>query len=141
MLAPNRLPDDGSPDFETLGARFAFTYHSDGAKGLRELLTGLVESGRAPSEYLAEAGDELLALGIIGPARLVAEAAAQCPSLADVEVFCPYLVSPYVDGPGNAANIRMWLRARQRQIERIRERRHELLRRAGIEPESVDYTG
>jgi hypothetical protein len=35
----------------------------------------------------------------------------------------------------------MWLRARQRQIERIRERRHELLRRAGIEPESVDYTG
>jgi hypothetical protein len=137
MLAPNHPPDD-EPVFETLGARLAFVYHSEGAKGLRELLFGLVESGKAPREVLGEAADELTALGITRVARLVAEAAVQCPSLTDMR-FCPYLQPPYTDDPtANGANIRSWLFRRKRLSERIRKRRQALLRRAGIDPESVD---
>jgi hypothetical protein len=129
---PTEIEED---PFESLGARLGFAYQDGGAEKFKALMADIVEDGRFDSEHMGEASAELLALGLSKPAKLVAETAARCPSLTDLR-FCIYCHDElYIDSPGNEANIRMWLRSRQRQIERIRKRRQELLRRAGIEPE------
>jgi hypothetical protein len=135
-MQPTEIEED---PFESLGARLGFAYQDGGAEKFKALMADIVQGGRFDSEHMEEASAELAALGLSKPAKLVAEAAIQCPSLTDMR-FCPYTVEPYVDSPGNTANVAMWLRRQQRVIERIRKRITELLRRAGLSPESVNLT-
>jgi hypothetical protein len=121
------------PHFAGLGAVLAYEHRTHGAEHLEQVLAALVESGEQRREFVERAACQLKALHHTA-AELVLEAALECPSMCDVDAFCPYMKPPYVGGRGNENNIICWQRAEERRAEKIRRECRELLRKAGVDP-------
>ncbi len=110
-------------------------FGKDGSDFLRALLAHMTEPGDLQREHLELVACELKALRLNKAASLVADAAAQCPSMTDLR-FCCYASDPRytTDARTNQMNIGSWLSAQQRRAKRIRRECQELLRRAGVDP-------
>jgi hypothetical protein len=110
--------------FETIGELAAFVYRKEGVDGLRQLLhyDGDTRVTRWSREQMLDVADELNAAGLRKAAAITAEIAATKPLMTDM-VFCPYLVPPYSETPGNQHNISCWLRAEQHRQQRWQRRR------------------
>jgi hypothetical protein len=114
------LEPDPWDNLETLAEVCAFTARKFGEEGLRQALA--IVEGPSRRENFEDAAYELKAIGLTKAAAVVAEFAAACPSRADM-VFCPYLVPPYRESPGNERNIECWQRSEQYRAEEQRRKR------------------
>ena len=97
---------------------FAFIYEEEGAKGLRQLLAGALDSTPPDlsREQLQEEIADLRRHRLPKPAGIVAEFVDRFPSELDPAVFCAYPA----DQP---LNVQAWLRRKRREIEQRRKAR------------------
>jgi hypothetical protein len=117
--------------FETLSARFAFDYQEDGSKEFKKLMAALIESGECHRETMLTAAVELMVVRLPKVARLVRDAAAKCPSIADIDQCWPY--SP--TGRDNPTVIKAGRASADRKLIRWRKEIEALLAKAGLTPD------
>lgn len=97
--------------FETPGMVAGFIWKKEGESGLRALLADVDAPSR---EWITDIADELASVGLRRASAIVAEIAAQTPSMTDLS-FCCYTKPPYVGQLGNATNIKAWVRDQERR--------------------------
>ena len=132
MTSLNREEPDPFDEFETGGEIAAFIYRKLGEDGLRQLLEhdGTTYITRSSRDSLLDVAAELSAAGLRKAARIATEIAATKPPMTDLEAFCPYMVPPYVNKPGNEHNVTCWLRS-QRHLQRKRELKRKQIGKIG----------
>jgi hypothetical protein len=122
---PTEVEED---PFETLSARFAFDYQEDGTKEFKKLMAALIESGECHRETLLTAAAELMVVRLPKVATLVRDAAAKCPSIADIDQCWPY--SP--TGRDDPTVIKAAKASADRRLSRWRKEIEVLLAKAGL---------
>jgi hypothetical protein len=110
----------------TLAQTFAWVAKHHGEKGLRDVLSEEMHDLACSRKGIQrkypvgwreshkEAAAELEALGLDNIARIIAEYAETLPSLHDEQISCPYIKPPYVNRPGNEANLKAWRASKAR---------------------------
>jgi hypothetical protein len=126
-------PNDPDADpYETTGSMLAHLYHQHGAKRIHQAMTTWVEAGTIPKQFAAVVAAELRAARLPKVAEIVESYIDQCPDGLDLR-YCSYCYEkPYVDSPGNQANIDAWCRRRTRLMATLNEMRDKWLRLAEI---------
>lgn len=141
-MQPSEPDQEEFPKFDSTAKTAAFIYREHGAKALRQAVAlsiqdkdvgilGLRKPQECVREFLMQAADELMALGLRKPALIIAQAVVGLPSMTDPRFY-------NWSDELTPAMLRHWQIGQQRKIDRIRDKGKRLLRQAGLDEDWQD---